>query len=48
VEAVAQRVFEAQGWTRVNGKHLKLENVEPKYRRTEAAERRKVSAALPS
>lgn len=48
VEAVAQRVFAAQGWTRVNGKHLELEAVEPKYRRTEAAERRKVSAALPS
>ena len=48
VEAVARRVFEAQGWTRLNGKNHKLENVEPKYRRTEAAERRKVSAALPN
>ena len=49
VDAVAQRVFEAQGWTRVNGKHLKSETVEhAKHRRAEAAERRKVSAAVSS
>jgi DNA (cytosine-5)-methyltransferase 1 len=49
VDAVAQRVFAAQGWTRANGTQHNLENVEhAKHRRAAAAERRKVSAALPS